>query len=104
MAKGYQMLRASMDRFERKLDELMILMAKRYWVSLPTKLLSTEYFGSSIQQNSPILVTKGEPFQLGHDLIPRTPQVNLQEDFLSEENDEKILEDNEFPLKEGEQS
>jgi len=51
MAEDYQTLGASMDGFERKLDELMIMMAKRYRVSLLVELLSRRYFDPIIQRN-----------------------------------------------------
>ena len=50
MVDGYQMLEASMDRFERKMDKLIIIMAKWYQVSLLAELFSKEYSNPIIQK------------------------------------------------------
>lgn len=89
MAEGYQMLEASTNRFEKKLDELMIMMAKQYQVSLLMKLFYREYSDLGIQQKRPFPVIVGDP---QNNLIHRTPKVNLSKDVPPKEKDDQILE------------
>ena len=72
MVVGYQMLEASMDRSKRNMDELMIIVAKRYLVSVLAELLYREYSNSIIQQKRPVLVIVRDSLLLGNDVAHRT--------------------------------
>ena len=59
MEKG---IKEDCAKINQKLDELMIMMAKRYQVSLLTELFSKEYSNPIIQRKRPILVIVEDPF------------------------------------------
>jgi len=51
-----------MDRFARKMNELMIMMAEWYQFSLLTELLSKEYFDLIIQRKRLVPMIVGDPY------------------------------------------